>query len=217
MGTFVYPFRSEHVWLKARRPTWRSLAPSIKRTLSDAAKNIVTIREAIEADAQVHSMPPVEIVAELWRHEDSLVHGRMLPMERGKAWEIGVQLPASTAVHHDPTLIRSILVHEFAHCFFCLVDTLRRGGVVPYEHVDVLDDAADQARMADPENWFGAEDIKRFSYHDDQALHELEQNFMDLGVLPLMDPDLRYSVSGTLQYPTGVRDRIEELLRREQV
>jgi hypothetical protein len=56
------------------------LAPSSKRTLSDAAKNIVTIREAIEADAQVHSMPLVEIVAELWRHEDSLVHGRMLPM-----------------------------------------------------------------------------------------------------------------------------------------
>jgi hypothetical protein len=71
--------------------------------------------------------------------------------------------------------------------------------------------------MADPRDWFGAEDVKRFSYHDDPALEELEQNFMDLaGLLPLVDPDVRCSASGTLQYPTDVRDRIEELLRREQ-
>jgi hypothetical protein len=217
MGTFVYPFRSDHVWLKTRRQTWKSLAPSIKRTLSDATKNVVTIREAITADAQVHSMPPVEIVAELWAHGDAFMHGRMLPLERGKAWEIGVQLPASTAVHRDPTLIRSILVHEFAHCFFLLEKCVRGAGEFLDGH-NSFDDSADRARLADPGDWFGAEDVKRFSYQDDQALDELEQNFMDLaGLLPLVDPDLRYSVvNGTFPYPTDVSDRIEELLRREQ-
>ena len=215
MGTFVYPFRSDHVWLRARRQTWKSLAPRIKRTLSDAAKNIVTIREAIAADAQVHSMPPVEIVAEHWAHGNSFISGRMTPLERGTAWEIGVQLPASTAVHYDPTLIRSILVHEFAHCFFLMQKCVRDGE--SRDSHNVFDDSADRARMADPRDWFGAEDVERFCYHDDPALDELEQNSMDLaGLLPLVDPDLRYSVKGTLHYPTDVRDRIEELLRREQ-
>ena len=216
MGTFVFPFRSDHVWLRARRQTWKALAPRIKRTLSDATKHIVTIREAIAADAQVHSMPPVEIVAELWAHGGAFMHGRMLPLERGKAWEIGVQLTAPAAVHHDSTLIRSILVHEFAHCFFLMEKCVRDGGESRDSH-NAFDDSADRERLADPRDWFGAEDVKRFLYQDDPAAEELEQNFMDLaGLLPLVDPDLRYRVNGALHYPTDVRDRIEELLRREQ-
>jgi hypothetical protein len=88
MSTFVYPFRSDRIWLRARRQTWKSLAPSIKRTLSDAAKNIVTIREEIAADAQVHSMPPVEIVAEHWVHGGARILARVLPLE---LWDVACE------------------------------------------------------------------------------------------------------------------------------
>ena len=217
MGTFVYPFRLEHVWLKARRQTWKSLAPRIKRTLCDAAKNVATIREAIGADAQVHSMPPVEIVAELWAHGESTLDGRCKPLERGKEWEFGVQLPASTAAHYDPVMIRSVLVHEFAHCFFMLQRCVRDGPGPINDAYDIFDDAADRARMVDPTDWFGAADVERFAYHDDQGLVGLQYDVVGLAdILPVVFPETEYKIHGTFQYPTDVRDRIEELLRREQ-
>ena len=156
-------------------------------------------------------------VAEVWVHGRSVLNGRCMPLERGKQWEFGVQLPASTAVHHDPIVIRSVLVHEFSHCFFYLAETLRRGpGAVHVETFDPFDDSADRSKMVNPNDWFGVDDVERFSYHDDQALDELQYDVLDLaGILPSVDPQVRFSLDGTIQYPDDVGDRIEEFYRRE--
>jgi hypothetical protein len=227
MEKFVFPFQSERVWLKARHRTWKPLAPRIKRDLCDAAKNVATIRDAISADAQVHSMPPVEIVAELWRtNDDRFIFGRATALERGKEWEFGVQLPASTAVHCNPMQIRRVLVHEFSHCFFMLAECIQKRNDLSIDptldpviknNFDIHDDSADRARLTNPKDWFGADDVDGFVYHDDPATDEIQYDVFALaGILPLVLPNPTYSVNGTIRYPPDIGNRISELLRRKR-
>jgi hypothetical protein len=87
---------------------------------------------------------------------------------------MGVQLPAQSVLCGNDAVIRSLLVHEFSHCFFVNVQAFNayRAGVGAITDLlwDPMDDAEDRKRMIDVTEWFGPEECEAMVYHDSDAI-----------------------------------------------
>src|SRR5687767_5556105 len=112
----TFSTQTNEVWLAPGRAP----APSaiVRPILLEGLERIAAIRADVARAAKIGTMPPVEVVPHIWRHDEGLAHGAMaiLPTEDGVTF--GVRLPAQTAACKDEYAVRAVLVHEFAHCFY---------------------------------------------------------------------------------------------------
>jgi hypothetical protein len=104
-------------------------------------------------------------------------------------------------------------VHEYSHCLFTIQDALERvsrGEGHIDDTFDPADQDADDARMVDPQLWFGEEDCKAFIHHN-HDLRALEGVFLALtDTIPVLKPVLGYRI-GRIAFPEELKTRLEEL------
>src|SRR4051794_22553185 len=63
----IFSRASPHVWLATSSGMWSMLPFEVKRELLQAIETVAAIRCSIALAAKVETMPPVEIVLEIWR------------------------------------------------------------------------------------------------------------------------------------------------------
>lgn len=186
------------------------------------------IRSEIAIDALVKAMPPVEIADEIWVLPDrsGAINGRAGVVRLGQDTWFGVHLPAPTALCSDRDLLRAILVHEFAHCFFqvkAAIDAADAGSDsanLP-RTTDVFSDRAhEDALLVDPHEWFSKADADAFVTWDDSRFDgsggaALEKALLSLAdYLPVLTPPMKYKVE-RLAYPKEVADHVRRLRVRQ--
>lgn len=219
----------EDVVLKKDPVRWPRLPLEIRRALLDGVDRVIRVRKAIADDAPVKSMPIVHIVPELWgRLEDARrIDGRARPLQQGRSIRAGVELPAQTVVCNDD-VVRLILVHEFAHAFELqrrAIDHIDAGASgalqLSGDHPDVEafleDEDHEEEMLGAPEDWFGADDARRFVRWHHESLEGTEEPMLALGLhdhLPLVMPMLRPFSIDHLDVDLEVVQRVRALRDR---
>lgn len=211
---YVYPVRLGEVYLRVGALTWCMLPKTLKTKLELGTKKVSEIREAISNSAKVRSMPPVEVVGELWVVKDGPAHGRAVPLRIENLNVFGIQLPASSVTIEDESLIREIIVHEFAHVFYFLTKLLKardeRRSIL-LDHYDPENQYEDDIRMIKPEEWFGPEDVAAFVKQNDTQLISFENTFMEFhGQLPIVRIKTHFEAKGIV-IPRDVTEHIRQL------
>jgi len=214
-------------FLTKRNKRWRRLPPETQKEICQGVENVRRIRAQIAADAVVKVMPPVEILDEIWTSADgeSLINGRTAPVIIDGQTRFGAQLPVSTPMLPDDELIRGILVHEFAHCFFNIVqfvnalDAGYSGSELQLGVGDSstsMDRAHDDALLVDPAAWFGLADAKALMHWDDKRWSDenLEAQAVIIEMLspwlPVKSPQLNFKIQG-LTYNVEVANHVRKL------
>lgn len=200
----IIPIVGEQVRLSVGPVRWSLLPNTIKQQLLEGTKIIAEIRQEISQAAKVRSMPPVEVLDELWvvPGEAGSIHGRATPLSVNGDNLLGVQLPAQVAVHRERDVIRAILVHEFAHCFSYATKiwhAMEAGEtrVEIQKSPDLNEEEADRALLIKPADWFGEQDARTFAYTQDERLEAVDQELIPLKRhLQVVTPPLKFSVSG---------------------
>lgn len=179
-----------------RGEDWGTVPPEVQRRIEEGVERIRSVRGAIAADAWVKQMPPVTIYPAVWTPDGV----GTVPALSG-AWhsgrgerEIGVLVGIGPAVCTDGSIVRKLLVHEFAHCFFIatkIVDHLDLG--VPLDlRGDPMDEDRERATMVTPSEWFGHADAAAIIRWDDSALGDSvgeELNaLLEAGHVPVAEP-----------------------------
>ncbi|MBI2907106.1 MAG: hypothetical protein HYX92_05560 [Chloroflexi bacterium] len=187
------------------------------------------IREAIGSDAGL-PMPPIGIEPYAWTLPDGsiLAHIALFPTSEGCA-EWGVMLPVGTLLVVDDKMLRRILCHEFAHCFWCIAERIHAMGegvfafrddkgidelrAMAPEDVADYQQAKDKAELIDPALWFGDADTMAFlsELPWDATEERKSRDTWRRMKVPTRVPDLTIHFEGTLQYPQPIVDRIREI------
>jgi hypothetical protein len=211
---------SQEVWLTVSDFEWLRLDNTIKVKFLLSLENIAHVRQQIADSAKVQSMPPVEVICELWSipENDTSIDVRIapLPSERGHK-VFGVQLPAQTATLADVVLLRKILVDEFAQCFWCIervIEQLAAGKTsLSFSDFNPNDDTENRKRVVDAPLWFGEDDARELVLGQHNAAALLHANFVELStLLPVCSPPIDYKLEGIaipvdiLQHVARMRD-----------
>jgi hypothetical protein len=219
MKRWVFPVQADGVSLKVGPLTWSRLPREWKDKFIKGTHRVADLRSKIAAEAKIKSMPPVQVICELWIAEDRItpISGQATILRDHSSNMFGVELPAPTIIIEDEILLRGILVHEFAHCFYTTFQIVKRrkAGIINYrEQFDPADGSEDDKRLGNPNEWFGPEDIRNIvSSCDESRLEEPIGNaFIQLyGLLPEVTPSLRSQFT-TLSIESDVLEHIESLL-----
>lgn len=198
--------RVREVFLHRDPNLWSRLPTNIKEALFKGTDDVKRIRGEIARTAQVSSMPLVRILAEVWPHPagKGFVEGRAGFLLIGGEYYPGITLSARPVVCGDDEVLRSVLLHEFAHCFrrLLLIYQAEDSGIPPTElpEPDDLfeDEAYDREMLADPADWFGEEDVRRFVHWSDSKLHVIHRRAAELDMeshLPIGNPVRRFKVT----------------------
>lgn len=188
----------EAVWLSVGPLLWSRLKGATQQRLLAGVERVTSVRAKLKKKCRVASMPPIEIVGELWVSEGrtgAILQGRAYPLKyKGGDW-IGAQLPALTVVEEDAGLVEIILAHEFLHCFhmlrqvFAAMQLGLRGLSEPDYDLTVRE--ADDARLAARDDWFH-EDIPGLEHHD-TCMPDVDKYFRELcQELPVRTPNPRF-------------------------
>jgi hypothetical protein len=130
---------SRDVLLRIGNLTWSRLPARLKKELLEGLIRIAGVRADIASQAKVPTMPPVEVIGQIWvkkaPHTDSsappvlegTIDGRASPLRLHREVAFGAQLPALTAICPDASVLRHVLIHEFSHCFFEIVRVIDLG------------------------------------------------------------------------------------------
>jgi hypothetical protein len=128
----------------------------------------------------------------------------------------GCTLPAQTATLADEGVLRSVLVHEFCHCFWWLAEDVKAmdAEVTPSDtsRLDQKSDSDDRYQMVDPRDWFGAHDASRMIYYGSPEVQQIQDNLRGLiGSLPERhSPPRRFSVKH-MTLPNDVQAHVRKL------
>lgn len=141
---------------------------------------VIRLRETISMEAKL-PMPPIRIEPYGFMNNtgSGAMYGVMLPMVIKGSTVFAVSLPVATlTLIADDILLRRILCHEFAHCFWQLVNiynSLQAG-----ENKSDISGAKDVEQLVDPTDWFGPWDIKHFMPKtEDHVFDELDKRYLD--------------------------------------
>lgn len=213
------------VMLKRHLVRWRKYPIQIRQALSDGEKRVARIRLEIAKAAKVVSMPPIDIRDEIWRGRgyEKTVSGRASIVHRNGNNCFGVELPATTAVCPDPDLVRLILVHEFAHCFYFMQQVhlhVKSGRADPVSFAgkgDVFGDHQfEEEAMIEPADWFSEEDVEAFAEWHDDRLPAVTQAAATLNLadyLPVLIPNRSMNSKGSIAIPEDVTRHVDSLHR----
>lgn len=172
--------KGPHVYLKTEH--WAELSPNLKKRLKRGRQDVSNICKLIVRSAKVSTLPPVEIVDQIWMGEDVQRDGRSSILTIDGKDFIGVQLPAPTAICRDFRLVRAILVHEFSHCFDLIVRALEHKDSGLTDSLDLSvagklssaeEEEWDKEMLVDPGDWFGDEDVSNFIHWNDDRFQSL--------------------------------------------
>jgi len=207
------------VWLRSGTATWSNLSLPLKRDLLAGLERIADLRRDIAIHAKIQTMPPVEIVSEIWATDTGTIDGRAGIVRYQGTMTLGAQLPALTAMCADERAVRRILVHEFSHCFhnaLIAVDTASRGGqVVELPEYDPFNANEDAMRLGTPGDWFGDDDVASMALHDDAGLSSVQKRFIELRpFFHVLVPALKFRESIVIE--TEMRAHAEKLIARRR-
>lgn len=217
-------------FLTKRKKRWRRLPASIRDEVSLGVKKVGRIRAQIGANAAVKVMPPVEIFDEIWVMPNCewIIDGRASLVTIDGRTLFGAQLPATTILLPSDTLIRAILVHEFAHCFHFTtqaIDALDSGRLGEGLRLganytgDFADRAQDDALLVNPAEWFGQSDAESLLAWDDSRFTKAVQQAQVQIIcrlkdyLPMKTPTSGFAARG-IAYDLAVADHIRKLRGR---
>lgn len=185
------------------------------------------IRDKIIEDAQF-PMPPICVVP--WGlvtpNRDGVVWGYVSFAHCMQAQKVGAFLPAAAhfAIQSDE-LLRGVIVHEFAHAFWCEVQFLRSifdgapeiGQALagtPAEQFS-RQSVEDKNQLVDARDWFGDWDVQHFlSGYDEPQLQDANHLFHEQWAkagLPVKVHDLTPHSSGVGEISDEVVDRARAL------
>lgn len=205
----TFSTRTNEVWLaRGRAPKPSAI---VRPILIDGLERIAAIRAEVAKAARIDTMPPVEVVPYIWRHQHSLAHGAMAMLPTGDGVTFGVRLPAQTAACTDEAAVRAVLVHEFAHCFYFAMEVMKGSDLQD------LGGRPDQEVLANPHDWFGASDAARFVHWDDPSTSAIGAITAKLlGYFYVTPPDSK-GPGGSIRISDDVRAHIEDLRARNHV
>lgn len=209
------------------RRHWERLHPSMQHAVCEAVERVRRVRSEILSRAKVSELPPVVVLDHAWAFPGTppdivskagIVHGASSVFEVDGDFEFGVTLPAPVVMHSSDDLLRGVLLHEFAHCFFSMREVLAsfdRGDFnlkfAPPDASKFFDREWDSARLDPPALWFSDEDVAAFIHQHDAMLgpcSDLIRREWIARKHPTVIPQLRYSASGTFTIPESVIQQI---------
>jgi len=216
MNSRLYSKRCPEVWLKMGKLAWSQIPLSLESRFLDGLERIARLRDQIGAAAAVSSMPPVEVVPELWYDQDRCYDGCAGPLIVNGNTVFGCTLPAQTATLEDEGILRRVMVHEFCHCFWWLLEDVKAMDAnvttIDTSGLDQTSDSDDRFQMVDPGDWFGVEDANRMIYDDSPETQRIRDNLNGLiGCLPeRLSPPRRFRVK-QVTVPDDVKAHIRKL------
>jgi hypothetical protein len=215
----------ERVFLE--RQHWQRLHPPIRRAVNNAVDRVRELRAEILSTAKVAELPAVFVLDHAWAFPGkppdivggaAIVHGASTVVEIGGQYEFGVKLPAPVIMHSSQDLLRGMLLHEFAHCFFSMREILTAVDRGETHITESLDDPSqlfnrdwDSARLDPPALWFSERDAGSFLYQHDAMLgpySDLIRREWIARKLPTVAPSLRYSIRGTFTIHVSILERL---------
>jgi hypothetical protein len=156
------------VWL-ARGGYWRSIPPDIQRRIEEGESRIRGLRDEIANAARVRLMPRITIDPAVWvPPPGGVIHAASGVWRSKVGHEIAVIVAAGIAISSDSSLVRGILLHEFAHCFMLatkIIDHLDLGTPLGLSGAS-LDAARENRLLAEPADWFGSADSELLHWED---------------------------------------------------
>jgi len=189
MARRIYSKRSPEVWLAVGKLAWSRLPLPMQSRFLEGLERIATLRDKIGAAAAVSSMPPIQVIPELWYDHERCFDACAGPLVVDGTTMFGCIFPAQTATLEDEAVLRRVMVHEFCHCFWWLTDEVNAldsgGTTIDTSGLDQRSDSDDRYQMVDPKDWFGVEDARRMIYSGSPETRQIQDNLMGLiGRLP---------------------------------
>lgn len=140
--------------------SWHKLPVWAKTAITQGAERIRRVRESIQVAAGSVVMPVIDVRPVLVTSATGFPAATAVPVKRGNELVLGVEASASLCGADDAE-IRSVLIHEFSHCFkfaeeVCL--SIERGErELTLLHDPAVDEFTHDDRMhvSRPERWFG--------------------------------------------------------------
>jgi len=216
MAKRLYSKRSPEVWLTVGKLAWSQVPLSLKSRFLEGLERIAALRDQIGAAAAVSSMPPIEVIPELWYDDHRCFDGCARPLIANGTRVFGCTLPAQTATLEDEGLLRRIMVHEFCHCFWWLADEVNAmdtgGTPTDTSGLDQNSDSDDRFQMVDPRDWFGVDDAGSMIYSGSPETQLIEDNLIGLiGRLPERHSPPRSFSLKHVTLPSEVRTHVRKL------
>jgi hypothetical protein len=191
--------KTAFVALRKHPLRWPKLPPDIRRGLESGTQRVEGIRQAVMESSIVGWMPLVEIVDVGWATNKAAIFGLAGISNSSGQNRLTVTLPASTIICVDSdAVLRSIIVHEFSHCFHLVSRILAAkdaGDTKLSDFFDRENDTEDGKRHVTASDWFGEEDTLMLSQDDelDEPTAAVLERWIERG-LPLEEPIGRFSV-----------------------
>lgn len=215
-----------------RTVQWLRLPKDIRALIIIGQKRIERILREIRHNAKIDYLPPVRVLDYALRNGDNCVFGKaVVPIKIHDKVLIGIELAAPTAAFvDDEDVLRGILVHEIAHCFYSYYQEIVRDeefrdeskeNLDPNlaENAEIMDEAEhDKKVMVNPHDWFGEADANSLIHQQDEsmrpALSRIENEWIDAN-LPVMavNPKIINNFKGI---PQILVDHVRHLLDKKK-
>jgi hypothetical protein len=176
--------KTKEVGLIGSKAEWRALIVAISRIIKhEKIELLKETRLLVNKDAHL-PMPPIRIEPYGWTSPENRgpIFGMAKPFAFREGPQWGVLMPASTLlVIGDPILLRRILCHEFAHCFWWIGRILEAeaNGETHIEDPEIGSEetvSRDKDQLANPAHWLGPWDVEHFlQYESASDLPELDE------------------------------------------
>jgi hypothetical protein len=222
---------SASVQLTGNNKDWFKIPPRIRTVIkNNGLKRLIQLHNSIANDAQL-PMPTIHVIPIGWCFPENggVVYGMAIPIPVMDLYQWGTVVPASTLVIvDDDTVLRRILCHEFAHCFWYITRILRErknGEWISIESgkgqttTDLLNDqlAKDKKELVDPVQWFGEWDAEHFLPEGGEPLANATKLFAQRWILPglpITSPSMKLYFKGTLEIPDEIEAHIWKLEKK---
>jgi hypothetical protein len=198
------------VQLATADPNQPRLPTGLRNAIDKGLTRLRQLRTAISTEAGL-VMPPVIVHPVCWRYDDGFIYGKTSPIQFDDGhYEWGVELPAPTVLYVEVDVLRRILCHEYAHCFWYITESIRLSeqGVAEWttaydgEIGSASQEQSDKGLLADPAAWFGKTDAEQFmgDYNDPRlntSTDLIAERWVGAG-RPTIYPDLRFAADEVL-------------------
>lgn len=215
----------EGVELTGSQSEWDKLPGRIRTLVKNSGlARLSKIRNQITTDAGL-PMPEIYVVPYCWTADNiGPIFGLVRPtpyQECVESYVFSVFITAATLiVIKDDMILRRIVCHEFAHCFWYISLILRETkfgnskGQISLTGPDSMEKhiERDSQHLVNPKYWFGQWDTEHFTFGEDEILHEPTKKIMTTWInsgLPVETPNLRFKINGCL----NIEDEIVEHAR----
>ena len=226
-GTKVVYDLEDSVTIRKEPPpgAWSAIPRKVRTLILKGTDRLRRIRLAVAVASPIKYTPPVQVVLSAWvgpDHEGCAL-GRAAPLHMKTGVYFGIELPAPTVAFGTDNELRSILVHEAAHCYDMITRVIRSieegakpGSILSLPSPDgsiFEDHDHDENMLGNPSDWFSDEDARMISHWNDGRCDAVTEatavRWIRLG-LPWETPAVGFEVDH-LQIPKPVTERIRAI------